>query len=162
MAAPTPNTNRTTNASARMIGEGYQVLIVLDGDPDIEFEEQEVTPPSLMMDEFIDRTTNHNAAVRTKQPSSLYDVGPITATVTYDAMVLNSIKAIIGVNTTCTVVFPNGDAWACYAALKEFKPAAMVRGQQPKAEVVIVPTNMDPSDCSEAEPVFLAGAGTAC
>lgn len=160
MAAPTP-TARATPAG-RMLGDGHGTRITLALDTNIEFDEDEVTPPSFKADPPIDRTSNSNVRVRTYSPPLLFMVGPVKASVFYDPLVEAAIVAAICRHDTVTVTFSNGDTWCAFAYLEEFTPGSLRRGDKVKADVTIFITNFDPVNCVEALPVYTAGAGTAC
>lgn len=158
MAAPTA-TSRTT-PTANMLENGYQSLITFAADTDVEFWEKSVTPPAIDGGDPIDITTQHNEDVVTMHPNALYTVGDGQSVVAYSRNVYTSIIALINVLTTITYRFPDGGTIAVFGFLRSFTPNDMSRGAQPEATIVIVHSNLDPSDNSEAEMVISAAVGT--
>jgi hypothetical protein len=75
-------------------------------------------------------------------------------------VVLDQIVALINVETTWTVLFPNNDTWSFFGFLRSFVPSALTEGEFPTADIVIEPTNVDPSDGSEAGPNYITSSGT--
>lgn len=159
MGAPTP-TARTT-PTGNVLEIGYQCLITFASDADIDLFEKTVQPPGLTVGDAVDITTQHNSLVMTKSPpAALYDVTDGQMTCSYARPVYEQIKSIIGVETTITYTFQDGGTVAVYGYLASFTPNAQAMDAQPEATVVIVHTNIDPSDGSEAVPVISAAVGT--
>lgn len=158
MAAPTP-TARTT-PTANMLENGYQSLITFAADANVELWEKNVTPPGVDGGDAINITTQHNQDVVTKHPNSLYEVMDGQSTCAYARILYTAIKSLINVNTTITYRFSDGGTVAVFGYLKSFTPNGMERGGQPEATIVIVHTNIDPSDKSEATYVVSAAVGT--
>lgn len=159
MAAPTPKV-RATPSGTRPQTDGHQTLITLSSDDNIEFWEVTVTPFGFRGGEKVPLGNMHNVNVRTFGPPSLYELTDIRFRCTFDPAVLNSIKAAINRNDTITVHMPDHSTWAAYGYLNEFNPLEHREQGAREAEGVIVLTNQDPSDGSEAEPVYTAGGGT--
>ena len=158
MAAPTPATRQ--DPSGRMLGDGYRTLVSITSDRNIELWEVSVTPPSLEGDEPVDTSTMHNDRYRTKAPRGLVTLNDFTFTCNYDPVAYSSISAIINVATTITIYFPDGSSLCFYGFVRTFAPDSLEEGTVPTATVTIVPTNMDPTNCVEAAPVYTAGTGT--
>lgn len=158
MTAPTPGTRLTP--SGRQLGDGYQTLVALASDTNIQFWEQSVTPPGIEADEPNETTSMHNTAWRTFAPRTLSKLTDTTITANYDPSVYNAILAIINVVTTVTIHFPDGSTLAFYGFVRMFQPGELVEGTKPTATVTIVATNQDPVACTEEDPVYTAGSGT--
>jgi len=158
MAAPA-TTARSTPVGTK-IGDGYQTLIASATDPDVSFWEKGVQPPGLDGGEKVDNTTMHNTTVRTYSARSLIEMTDASTTAAYDPVVLDQIIALINVEGAWTIHHPNGDTWDFYGYLKSFVPTKNEEGTQPEAEITIVPTNVDPSDGSEAVPNYKTSSGT--
>lgn len=158
MAAPSPTVRQDPGGS--MLADGYQSLVTCLLDPDISLWEKEVTPPGIEADDFQEVSNQQSVRWRMKAPRHLLTLSDLTFTAHYDPGVYTQIRAIAGINTTWTVLFPDSDTIAFYGALKSFMPAGLADGTIPEATVVVTPTNMDPSDCSEEGFVYTAGAGT--
>jgi hypothetical protein len=129
-------------------------------DPDICFWEVEVTPPGIDGGDPVDTTTMLNETWRTRAPRALYTLTNAQLTAAYDPEIYTNILALINVETAITVHFPDGSTVAFYGFLQTFTPAALVEGTQPRATIVIVPTNQDPTSGAEEAPVVTSVAGT--
>jgi hypothetical protein len=158
MAAPAPTVRQTPVGA--MLTDGYQSLVTCALDPDISLWEKEVTPPGIEADEFQDVSTQQSVRWRTKGPRRLLTLGDLTFTAQYHPGVYTQIRAIAGVNTTWTVLFPDYSTIAFYGALKSFMPGGLSDGGIPEATVTITPTNLDPTTCTEEGFVYTAGGGT--
>jgi len=153
MVAPSA-TSRTT-PSGDLLENGYQSLITIAADADIDLWEKSVQPPSMDGGDPIDVTTQHNTTYRTKAASALIDVGETTHTVGYDPAVYDQIIAILNTETTITITFPDGSTLAYYGFLRTFEPSDLSEGEFPEASITITPTNRDSSGTEEA-PVYTA------
>jgi len=157
-SSPTP-TARTT-PTGNILEHGYQTLITIAADADIDFWEKTVTPPGVEGGDAIDITTMHNSNVITKDAQALYEWTDSTSVVAYDRAVYTQIVAVVNVNSTITWTFPDGGTVAAYGFLKSFIPSDMSRDSQPEATVTFVVTNVDPSDGTEQLPAVTASVGT--
>lgn len=158
MAAPSA-TARATPSGVRM-GDGYKTTITFAVDPNMEYWEKSVKPPSLDGGDPIMTPSMHNDTWVTKHPRRLIDMGEVTVTCNWDPVMYVSALAILNVATTITVTFPNGATLAFYGYLQKFEPAELQDGEEPEATLTIMPTNADPTTCEEEAPVFTAGTGT--
>lgn len=143
-----------------MLEKGHSITVSIAADTTIEFEEIEVQPPGVDGGDPIENHTQYSATWKTKAPSPLMELTELEMEVAYDPAVLgpSAIVAAINVETTITVFFPDGSKLAFYGYLKSFIPGTMSEDERPTASVVIQPTNRDPSDGSEAGPVYAAAA----
>ena len=158
MSAPTPVVRQTP--VGEKLKDGYQSLIAFAADPDISIWEKTVQPPGLDGGDPVDNTTMHNTSLRTSAPRGLKTMTNSQMTVAYDPQCLLQLLALINVETTITVAFPDGSAWSFYGFLQSFEPAENEEGTQPEATCVIVPTNTDPTTGEEEEPIYTAELGT--
>jgi hypothetical protein len=140
--------------------DGYQTLITFAADTTVNLWEKTVKPPGIDGGDAIEQTTMRNTALRQMAARSLKTLTNSESTCAYDPEVYSSILALINVETTVTVLFPNGDTLAFYGYLQKFEPQEHKEGEQPEAQITVIPTNTDPSDYSEAAPVYTAYAGT--
>jgi hypothetical protein len=140
--------------------DGFSTKITLAADTNVEFWEKTVTPPGMEGGDAVDITTMHNTQWRTKTPRALVDMTDVQTTVAYDPVVYTSVLALINVETTITVTFPDGSTIAFYGFLRSFAPGEVAEGGQPEAAIVIVPTNYDATNHVEAAPVLASAAGT--
>lgn len=139
--------------------DGYQSLITLTNDTDIEFFEKTVQPPGADGGDSVDQTTMHNVTVVTKAAQTLIDFTDSPSTVAYDPIVLNSILAQININQLVTYLMPDGSTWDFFGYLQKFEPSPLVRGEQPEATVTIVVTNVDLTG-AEIIPNYISPGGT--
>lgn len=158
MAAPTPITRQTP--AGIHLQEGHGAKITIGADPDVSFWEKTVTPPGMDGGDAIEQTTQFNTLYITKAPQTLIDMTNASGTAAYDPNVYNNIIALINVETTCTVRFPDASTLAFYGFLKSFIPTELVKGQQPEANFEVVCTNYDYANKVEAAPVLTSVAGT--
>jgi hypothetical protein len=158
MAAPTPTVRQTPTGI--MLENGHSSLITILLDPDISFWEIEMTPPGIDGGDEIDVTTMHSDTWRTKAPRTLKDLTESTVTAGYDPLLYTQILAVINRETTITQIWPDGTTLAYYGFVKSFTPNNLVEGEMPQADIVIVPTNRDPSSGAEESPVLTNVAGT--
>lgn len=159
MAAPA-TTARSTPAG-RFLRDGYQTLIAFSRYPTVQFWEKTVQPPGLNGGDPIDITTMHNEDVKTKAARQLYDLTPSKTRVAYDPKCYTQILTLLNDDTgSVTVHFPDGSTLDFYGYVMNFEPAELREGEQPEADVTIVPTNFDRTNNVEASPVLTEVAGT--
>ena len=145
--------SRSTPAG-KLLKDGYQTLIAMSLDADISFWEKTVQPPGLDGGDEIDITTMHNDTLRTRAPRSLATMTNMQSTVAYDPRLFDQILAVLNVEQTFTVIFPNGDKLSFYGFLKNFEPQEVSEGEQPEANITIVPTNRDPDTGAETNYLY--------
>ena len=140
--------------------DGYSCKIVCNRLTTFSLWEKTVQPPALTVGEEIDLTTMRNAAVTTKWPQTLHDVGPLQVVCGYDPNVWAQARAtVLGQNDNWTVQYPDGSTLAFFGFLKSLEPAALQRGTFPEATVTIVVTNLD-SSFAEQVPVYTNVTGS--
>lgn len=137
------------------LNDGHSTLITFAADSDVQMWEKEVTPPGVSGGGENDTTTMHNVNYRTKQPKSLKTITESSIVVAYDVAVYNEILAMVNDNQLITVHFPDGSTLSFWGWINEFKPNALVEGEQPTAEITIIPSNQNDSDV-ETAPVYTA------
>ncbi len=158
MSAPTPVTR--TTPSGTQLTNGKRVTVAMSLDPNIELYEEEVTPPGMDTEDSIETTTQQNVRWMTYAPGDLIRLTEFEMVCGYDPIVYSSLIAVLGIAQTFTVRFPNGAKLSFYGYVRSASPSAMRRREKPKMTVTIMPTNMDPTLCTEEGPVFSAGSGT--
>lgn len=158
MAAPTPTARGTP--SGIKLRNGFRTLITFATNPTIEFWEMSVKPPGIDGGEAIEQTTMHNVTWRTKTSRSLKTLTDASSNVEYDPLLYTSILALINVETTVTVTFPDGTTLAFFGFLQKFEPGELKEGDPPTAGITIIPTNYDPTGHVEAAPVLTNVSGT--
>lgn len=145
-------------------GDGYQTTIDFSSSEMTSdaiiidyMEEKEVTPPGIAGGGANDASTMRNATWRTMSPKSLKTLTPVTITIAYDPALYDEMVAMINDNQLITITFPDTSTLAFWGWIDEFTPNANIEGEQPTANITIIPSNQD-ADNSNAEiaPVFTA------
>lgn len=141
--------------------DGFKTLYTFSLRPNVKFYEIEVTPPGISGGGENDTTTMRNEEWRTRQPKKLKTLSNSTATVSYDTEVFNEaeVLAMINVNQLITVTFPDGSGYTFWGWLDEFTPGAHVEGEQPTADITIIPSNQNNSGV-EVAPIYIPASGT--
>lgn len=120
-------------------------------------KEKTLTPAGMEGGGAIDQSTMHNTAYRTAKPKTLKNMTPSNATVSYDPGVYADIINMINVNQLITITFPDDSTVAFYGWLDSFVPNEHVEGEQPTAEITIIPSLLDGTN-TETAPVYTAAA----
>lgn len=139
------------------MNDGYQTLIGFADAGSILLKEKEVTPPGISGGGANDTTTMVNTTYRTRAPKSLKTLTDSSFTASYDPAVYDTILAQVNNNQLITITFPDTSTYAFWGWLDEFTPNAQVEGEQPTAEITIIPSNQNDSDV-ETAPVYTAPA----
>ena len=137
---------------AGILNDGRPTRITFADFPVVEFCEKEVTPPGVEGGGANDTTTMKNTTFRTMQPKKLKTLAEGGATVAYETVVYDKIIAMININQLITVTFPDLSSIAFFGWLDTFVPGALVEGEQPTAEITIIPSNQDAAG-AETPPV---------
>lgn len=135
------------------IDDGFSTTISFSEDSDVQMWEKEVTPPGVSGGGENDTSTMRNTAWRTKAPKSLKSLSECSFSAAYDPAVFDEIVAMVNVNQLITITFPDGSTLEFWGWLDEFTPGANTEGEQPTADVTIIPSNQDDS-LVETAPVF--------
>jgi len=123
--------------------------------PGITFWEKEITPPGMDAGGENDTTTMRNALYRTKAPKQLITMSEMSVVVSYDAVFYDDIVAMISDNQQITITFPDGSTLVFYGWLDKFMPGNIVEGEQPTADITIIPSNQTDAGV-ETAPVYTA------
>lgn len=157
-AAPAPASIGTP--AGLHLRDGYSTKIVFNRLTTFSLWEKTVQPPELTVGEAIDLTTMRNAAVTTKWPQTLHDVGDMSLVCGYDPNVWSQARVtVLGQNDNITAQYPDGSTLAFFGFLRTLTPAALQRGTMPEANVVITVTNLD-SSFAEQAPVYTNVSGS--
>lgn len=161
MAAPVA-TGRINPSSAGEIplDDGFSTQISFQNDPNVAFWEKSVQPPGLDGGDAIDTTTMLNTAWRTLRARQLVTLTEIAVVASYDPVVYSQILALVNVEGSVTIIFPDDSTLAFFGYLRVFTPGEHVEGTPPECNITIQPTNWDPVNNVEAAPVLSETAGT--
>jgi len=120
-------------------------------------EEKEVTPPGVAGGGANDASTMRNETWRTMSPKSLKTLTPVTIVIAYDPALYDEMVAMVNDNQLITITFPDDSTLAFWGWIDEFTPNANIEGEQPTANITIIPSNQDADDNNaEVAPVFTA------
>lgn len=139
------------------LDDGLGTAISFSAAPGLKIYEKEVTPPGIQAGGANDTTTLRNTALRTKAPKRLKTMSDGGAKVAYDPEVYDDMDTMIGVNQLITVTFSDGAELDFWGWIDEFNPDAIKEGEQPTADIKIIPSNQD-DDGEETGPVFRGAA----
>lgn len=137
------------------IDDGHPTTISFSADSSVSIWEKEVTPPGMEGGGANDTTTMHNSTWRTKSPKKLVTLSECSFTAAYDPATFDEMLAMLNVNQQITVTFPDSSNLTFWGWLDEFKPGAIKEGEQPTADVTIIPSNQNSSGV-ETAPVYAA------
>jgi len=130
--------------------DGHQTLTSFAADPTVLFYEKTVTPPGVDGGGEVDVSTMSNSIWRTRNPKALVSLSNASMTVAYDPACYPEIIALVNVNNLITVTFPDGDTLAFWGWLNTFTPSEHTEGEQPTAEIEIIPSNQNGSGVETA------------
>ncbi len=105
--------------------------------------EKSVTPPGLDGGGAIDTTNMRNTLYRTMSPKSLITLSECSVTVAYDPAAYTTLIGSLNTNQIITVTFPDASTIAFWGWLNSFTPGENTEGEQPTAEITIIPSNRD-------------------
>ncbi len=137
------------------IDDGHPTIITFADDADVQMWQKEVTPPGIDGGGENDTTTMENTVWRTKAPKTLMSLTEASFTAAYDPAVIDEIIAMLNDNQLITVTYPDGSTVVFWGWINEFTPNRNVEGEQPTAEVTIIPSNQNDS-LVETAPVYTA------
>jgi len=132
------------------IDDGHSTTIAFANYPSVLFWEKEVTPPGVSGGGANDTTTMQNSVWRTMAPKQLKTLSNSSVVVAYDPDVYTDVVAMVNENQLITVTFPDASTLAFWGWLDEFTPQRVVEGQQPTAEVTIIPSNQNAAGAETA------------
>ena len=130
--------------------DGYKTTISFADNPSVSLEEKEVTPPGIEGGGEIDTTTMQNDDYRTFSPKSLKTLTEASLSVAYEAALYNELIAMVNSNQLITVTFPDLTTVAFWGWINVFTPGAFVEGEQPTADITIIPSNVNDSGVETA------------
>lgn len=156
----TPTTTARVDPTGIRLKNGYQTLIAFERNSSINFWEVTIQPPSMDGGDAVDITTMHNDIYTTMTSGTLITLGEFNCTGAYDPSLYTDILDLLNQEGSVTIHFPDGSTLDFFGYLKSFEPDELSRDEMPSASFTVVPTNTDPSDCTEAAPVLTSVTGT--
>lgn len=132
------------------LDDGFSTLIEFSEDSDVQMWEKEVQPPGADGGGENDTSTMRNTTWRTKAPKGLISLSPASAVVAYDPAVYDEIIAMLNVNQQITITFPDASTLVFWGWIDKFTPNALKEGEQPTANVEIIPSNQNGSGVETA------------
>lgn len=139
------------------LDDGFATLISFAEDSDVQLWEKEVTPPGVSGGGENDTTTMRNTTWRTRSPKELKTLTESSFTAAYDPAVYDEIIAMCNVNQEITVTFADDSTLVFWGWIDEFTLNAAVEGEQPTAEVTLIPSNQNASG-TETAPNYTAAS----
>lgn len=140
-------------SSAGRIDDGFSTTITIEDFPAIKLWEKTVTPPAISGGGAIETTTMRNAFWRTRSEKQLKTLNELTLTAAYDPQVIEDLMNLINVRKNYFVNFADGSVLVFPAFMDEFAPSECAEGEQPTADITIIPT-MEDANYDEAELLF--------
>lgn len=119
--------------------------------------EKNVTPPGMQGGGANETTTMRNTRWRTMAPKKLMTLSEMSVEMAYDPEVYDTFVAMMQVNQEITLHWPDGSTVTFWGFVDEFTPNEVSEGEQPTADVTIIPTNQD-DDGEEVAPEYAAGS----
>jgi len=138
------------------IDDGHSTTIAFSASAsgiELYMSEKEVTPPGMSMGGENDTTTMRNTTWRTKAPKQLKTLTPCTVSVAFDPEIYDEMADLSGTNQLITITFPDDSTLAFWGWIDEFTFGNIVEGEQPTADVTIIPSNQNGSQV-ETAPVY--------
>lgn len=156
MAAPSYTARQTpvTGTAGYHMKDGFKSLVTCALAPALNLWERTVQFGGIEMGDPIPYSTMHNGTYLTQRPRSLKQLTPLNMRCAYTGMTLANIEGLAGRETTWSQYFPSGAWCAFYGYLRSCIPQEHQEGNPPEVQVVIQPTNWDPSGLVEAGPAF--------
>lgn len=144
------------------IDDGYRTLITFKDAAITLAWEKSVTPPGIDGGGSIDITTMRNGdgttGWRTFAPKALKTLTESTATCAYDSEMYDECLTALQVNQEIEIAFPDDSTVTFWGWLDKFMPGELTEGEQPTAEITIIPSNRNNDEPAlEVAPVY-AGA----
>lgn len=142
------------------LDDGFSSIIGFSLDASVHVYEKTIKPPGIHAGGAVDTTTMRNTAYRTANPKRLKTLSESTVKVAYATTVLAQMLAMVGKNQQITVTFSDGSSWNFFGWIDEFTPGDLVEGQQPEAEMKLIPSNQDNTGTEQAPTYGTAGPTT--
>jgi hypothetical protein len=158
MAAPSPTARQTP--FGHRLKNGFKCFYTCAAAPKLSIWETECTPLGMDAGDKVNTTTMWNNTVVTYAAGELIDFTDAQFTGAYDPKLKTQLITILGVESTWTCTYSNGDTESFYGYLKTANFASMQRNVMPMGTFTVVATNTDPINDTEEVPVITLAGGT--
>lgn len=126
-----------------VLDDGFSTLVTFATDTEVELWEKTVKPPGVDGGEPISTSTMHNTKYHTSALRTLMKLTDGSFTCAYDPAVYTAIVALINVDDTITITFPDATHVSFYGGLTKFEPSEHQEGEQPEASCTFVINSYD-------------------
>ena len=144
------------------LDDGFQTWFQITDSADVTWEgatsfwEKRIKPPGVVGGGPNDTTTMRNTQWRTNNAKWLVTLSEMTMTVAYDPFIYEDILGTVQVNAIVDILWPDNTWLSFFGFVDEFSPAELREGEQPEAEMKVVPTNQN-FNGDERAPVYGEG-----
>ena len=133
--------------------DGHPTKLGFASNATIKMKIKSITPPAIEGGSEKNTTNMENTAWRTACPPVLKTLGPTTMTVQYDSAVLPEIFDLVNVPDDITITYPDLSTLVFRGWAQSFTPGEHVEGEEPLAEVRVVPGLLSAAG-AETAPVY--------
>lgn len=158
MAAPVATTRIAP--TGRKIEDGQGIKITFARNSDLLFWEKSAKPPGYDGGDPIDITDSFNVLKKTKAPRTLHEASDMEVTGFWEPGSAVEIEALINVEDTITVTFPDGSNERFYGFARVWEPEEVAEGEPVMGTLTITETDWDYTNRVEAGPARTNVAGT--
>lgn len=138
--------------------DGFSTKITFSGATGASLWEMTIAPPGAAGGGANDTTSMRNTAWRTRQPKKLKTLTDCTGVAQYDPVFFSSnLTALLNINQSIEVLFPDGAKLTFFGWLDEFKPNPHKEGEAPTVNFTVIPSNQNATG-AEIAPVYAAGS----
>lgn len=137
--------------------DGHATTVTFASAPSaaLSIYEKSVQPAGLDGGGEIDQSSMRNTTWMTKAPPNLKGMSNASFTAAYDPGSYDDYISMLNDNQEITVTFPDNSTLVFWGWVSEFTPQALTIGEEPQADVTIIPSNQNDSDV-ETAPVYAA------
>ncbi len=157
-AAPSDTVRQTP--SGIKLDDGFPTKIAFARDPDVSIWEITVKTVGYDGGEAIDTTNMHNQRYRTMAARALITLTESSIKFAYDPKFKGQIQNLLNQEGSITEHFPDGSKLSYYGYLRTVEFDDNAEGARPEGTATITPTNWDPVNRVEADPVLTEVVGT--
>ncbi len=139
--------------------DGFKTIITFSGATGAALWEMTIQPPGVDGGGPNDTTSMRNTAWRTRQPKKLRTLTEASGTAQYDPVFFDTatLNALLNINQSITILFPDNSTLVFWGWLNEFKPNEHKEGEAPTVRFTVVPSNQNATG-AEIGPVYAAAS----